>query len=1045
MTIPISVPESVEKTVLIVTALRLEMEAVISQMGVVEELKTANDVICHSAQKGNIRYLAAEIGVGNVVSSTETASLITELKPDMALFVGVAGGVKDVDLGDVVIGSKLYYVEGGKETEETVRLRPEARNINRYLDQQSRAFLHSEVVASLEFECVLGPIASGERVVGSSKAPLAKLIKDSFSDAIAVEMEGYGFMAAASQTHINALVIRGISDELDNKSESDESGSQERAAANAASVAFALIDRLLMGSIEVKKKQVEPANVGVKARIENLPLDNSLIFDRPKLTVFLDEFVESERPLAVISATSGIGKTTSMLRWSSVQKTPIFWVPGAMLRSGRTIVDVLTTDEDYRDLIRSTNNSFEERTAPVIVVDAPDESDDPSGVSFQIREFANSATGNHKIIVLARPVHALRLVQMLPEPMVFIGTTTQSGAVRLPFGLELLSPQEVDVWSKRYFQHYEITATLSDHSKAQFRNPMILRLFCETNKSESLGFVTDLSDQINEFVERCVASAEILRSTIDTRWSTIRSGILAEQWIGRGNSPIKFSELSKLGISSEDVRALTTTGLFTESGSTADGISVSFSFEFVADALRREWLASELGSASSSEFVKECSDPTVDPELMRKSRELLVLVAESGSSESELILRAASKYGPDLYAICASSLQYGFTLYDEHEAKEFSQTVLDSFEFLLESSFEHRAKRLLVPPGDGSNHPMGISTSFSEKFRDVCFTIERKATGSELINTTIGLDYPQRPLSINGMSLTVTNFDQTLGGTIVRLMTQLDSDRGLGPDRPVHGAVEAFWRVVKSVVNGDGLSMPAPLFVERVLARCKALGIDETELLDLPKLFGKFDSTIANLTGQARVLYESAISNLTTDLRYLKVPNDLAGRRIPLLKSTGERGKYEMDSIHGLFEQVVQMMTEAYVGFCEANFGKWMLKGMPFYNLGTSRCFAVSDGRQYRVAIVPSEDGPGDSGFVDVSEAESIFGSMSVSKFGDISDGATEHLRSLGWHMESNFEPSVSGSLLSLMDNGTPASNVLKQFLREDLKIAVGKTGFGSW
>jgi adenosylhomocysteine nucleosidase len=88
---------------------------------------------------------------------------------------------------------------------------------------------------------MLGPIAAGEKVVTSIRSPEYEFIRNSYNDAVAVEMEGYGFLHAGYSNTTNCLVIRGISDVVEGKADADSSGSQPRAAAAAAGFAFELI------------------------------------------------------------------------------------------------------------------------------------------------------------------------------------------------------------------------------------------------------------------------------------------------------------------------------------------------------------------------------------------------------------------------------------------------------------------------------------------------------------------------------------------------------------------------------------------------------------------------------------------------------------------------------------------------------------------------------------------------------------------------------------------------------------------------------------
>lgn len=241
--------------ILVITALPLEFQAVeqlLTQLTDIKHPSTGTYYKQGSFQVGEGRELSValvECGAGNVNAAQETERAVTFFRPDYLFMVGIAGGVKDVKIGDVVVGSEVIHYEGGRAGAD---LRPRqtiiqgnyqlvslARLIARDATWLTR--LHGQPVA---VNALVKPIAAGEKVVVSKRSEAYKTLHSFVSQAVAVEMEGYGVLAPLNAHQVPGLVIRGISDLLQNKAHSDAGGSQQMAARHAAAFLADLLARL---------------------------------------------------------------------------------------------------------------------------------------------------------------------------------------------------------------------------------------------------------------------------------------------------------------------------------------------------------------------------------------------------------------------------------------------------------------------------------------------------------------------------------------------------------------------------------------------------------------------------------------------------------------------------------------------------------------------------------------------------------------------------------------------------------------------------------
>ncbi|MET8446497.1 5'-methylthioadenosine/S-adenosylhomocysteine nucleosidase [Streptomyces sp. NPDC005209] len=234
-------PET-QPTALVLTALPLEYAAVRAYVANRQELVHRNGTRVERGLLPETPWHVAlgELGVGAERAAALTTQLINWLHPEAVFFVGVAGSLKDdIGIGDVVVGTQVYEIHGGKQTPEGFLVRPKALPGSHALEQAARSAVRDMPDVRAHFM----PIATGDVVLADAESEIAQHIRARYSDAGAIEMEGSGAAHAAHVSgQVDALVIRGISDRADaQKHKADATGSQQRASAQAAAVTVAVL------------------------------------------------------------------------------------------------------------------------------------------------------------------------------------------------------------------------------------------------------------------------------------------------------------------------------------------------------------------------------------------------------------------------------------------------------------------------------------------------------------------------------------------------------------------------------------------------------------------------------------------------------------------------------------------------------------------------------------------------------------------------------------------------------------------------------------
>ena len=248
----------------IITAVRTERNAVLRAFRI-------NDRF-HRKRVGSRQYWRTRMDLGNGASyeivvaqaldmaginaALVTMETVQDWSPGAVLLVGFAAAAHDGSesdherLGDLIIGTHVYYYERGKETASGVVPEPYMHSASADLfriastlpEWTSRILVQRPDRKRERPKVITGVIASGERVIADEA--VREQIRNGHRKIRAIEMEGYGFSQAAwASVTREHLVLKAICDRAD-RDKADEW--QPYAAAVAASFAkFFLLNQPL--------------------------------------------------------------------------------------------------------------------------------------------------------------------------------------------------------------------------------------------------------------------------------------------------------------------------------------------------------------------------------------------------------------------------------------------------------------------------------------------------------------------------------------------------------------------------------------------------------------------------------------------------------------------------------------------------------------------------------------------------------------------------------------------------------------------------------
>ncbi len=358
------------RSAIVLTALNVETQAVLRHLSDVRE-ETVRGTVFHVGRFNEWVVAVAECGEGNVQAAATVERGIAHFQTEVALFVGVAGGIKDVSIGDALVSNKIYGYERGKDTGDGFKPRP-AVHLSAYtLEQRARAIKLGQdwrrrLSSSLPHtnpQIYIGAIAAGEKVVASSAGKIAEFLRDNYGDTLGVEMEGQGFLAGVHiNTPVQGCVVRGISDLLDGKADADKAGSQEQAADVASAVAFEMLATLHPAGVERSSADTHAhlLDIDYEENAEERLTDIARSYFAPELARIVARQVHILRRAVANFVTASVGKhPLPGDSWASLRPSqPVLYPTAASFRNlsaedATLLVNFYDSLQEITDIVNS--------------------------------------------------------------------------------------------------------------------------------------------------------------------------------------------------------------------------------------------------------------------------------------------------------------------------------------------------------------------------------------------------------------------------------------------------------------------------------------------------------------------------------------------------------------------------------------------------------------------------------------------------------------------------------------------------------------------
>lgn len=207
-----------DKTIGIIGAMEIEVEAIKEQMNVAETVEIAGMKFL-KGKLANTDIVVAQCGIGKVFSAACTQAMIMRFSPDYIINIGVCGSLtKEVKTGDIILGERvLQYDMDTSAVGDPIGLISGINKIYFECSDELNAIIE-KILAKKEINYKKGVVATGDRFISDSK--LVKYLRDEF-DAVGGDMESGAIGHICYINNVPFAILRSMSDSGDESSDED--------------------------------------------------------------------------------------------------------------------------------------------------------------------------------------------------------------------------------------------------------------------------------------------------------------------------------------------------------------------------------------------------------------------------------------------------------------------------------------------------------------------------------------------------------------------------------------------------------------------------------------------------------------------------------------------------------------------------------------------------------------------------------------------------------------------------------------------------------